>query len=238
MSIGPHQLPPKKEVALALLEESSLFIYLDPRRTGVIVPPRFHKQPELILQVGLNMAVPIRDLEVNEDGITCTLSFSRSPFWCCLPWTAIYALMDEKQHGMIWPDDVPPEIMTDMLQRLAPMMRAAKRQRPKLSVVDGTSADTTSSAEQGESAKEGAETDKEMAEPSDENKVEGGQEAAAPQDAKAPALRAVPAPPAEDGAEAKKEDASEAPEAEKSESETPQGTKRKREIPPWLRVIK
>ncbi|HEV3194375.1 MAG TPA: hypothetical protein VGY54_27945 [Polyangiaceae bacterium] len=34
-------LPPKKEVALALLERSSVYIHLDPRQTAVVVPPWF-----------------------------------------------------------------------------------------------------------------------------------------------------------------------------------------------------
>ena len=42
-------LPPKKEVALALLERSNVDVYLDPRADGVVVPPQFRKEPRLIL---------------------------------------------------------------------------------------------------------------------------------------------------------------------------------------------
>ena len=55
-------LPPKKEVALALLERSNVDVYLDPRARGVVVPPQFRKEPRLILKIGLNMPVPIPDL--------------------------------------------------------------------------------------------------------------------------------------------------------------------------------
>ena len=55
-------LPPKKEVALALLERSNVDVYLDPRAKGVVVPPQFRKEPRLILKIGLNMPVPIPDL--------------------------------------------------------------------------------------------------------------------------------------------------------------------------------
>ncbi len=111
MGAGSMQaLPPKKEVALALLQRSSMFIHLDPRSDAVRVPPWFKKQAQLVLQVGLNMAVPIRDLEVDDEAISCTLSFSRSPHFCWMPFSAIYALVGEDGRGMVWPDDVPPEV--------------------------------------------------------------------------------------------------------------------------------
>jgi len=106
----PHPLPPKKDVALALLQGPSLFIHLDPRKPEVVVPTYFKKQPQLVLQVGLNMAIPIPDLKVDDEGVSCTLSFNRRPFWCRLPWSAIYALVGEDMKGMIWPDEVPSEV--------------------------------------------------------------------------------------------------------------------------------
>ncbi len=105
-----HRLPPKKDVALELLERSSLFIHLDPRAPGVMVPEWFKKQPQLLLQVGYNMAVPIRDLTVDDEGISGTLSFNRSPFYCHVPWAGIFALVGDDNRGMVWPDSVPPEV--------------------------------------------------------------------------------------------------------------------------------
>src|SRR4051812_40707945 len=104
MSDAPHRLPPKKDVALALLEGPSLFIYLDPRRAGVLVPKGFAGQPELVLEVGMDMPIPIPDLEVDDAGITCTLSFNRTPFWCRIPLAAVYALTNRDKIGVIWPD--------------------------------------------------------------------------------------------------------------------------------------
>jgi stringent starvation protein B len=104
-------LPPKKEVALALLERSSVFVHLDPRVAAVVVPPGFRKQPQLVLQVGLNMPVPIRDLQLDDEGMSCTLSFNRTPFFCVVPWGSVYAIVGcDDGRGMIWPDDVPPEV--------------------------------------------------------------------------------------------------------------------------------
>ena len=105
-----HPLPPKKEVALALLERSSVHVHLDPRAAGAMVPLWFKKQPQLVLQVGLNMPVPIPDLRLDDDGLTCTLSFNRSPFYCVVPWTSVFAMVGDDGRGMVWPEEVPPEI--------------------------------------------------------------------------------------------------------------------------------
>jgi stringent starvation protein B len=128
MSTPPRPLPPKKDVALALLQGSSLYIHLDPRKSEVVVPLHFKKQAQLVLQVGLNMAVPIPDLQVDDEGVTCTLSFNRNPFWCRLPWTAIYALVGDDKRGMIWPDEVPAEVESAQRQ-LAPAPEAASPKR-------------------------------------------------------------------------------------------------------------
>jgi stringent starvation protein B len=105
-----HPLPPKKDVALALLERSSVHVHLDPRGAGVVVPPWFKRQPQLVLQIGLNMPVPIPDLRLDEEGLACTLSFNRSPFYCVVPWLSVFAMVGDDGRGMVWPDEVPPEI--------------------------------------------------------------------------------------------------------------------------------
>jgi hypothetical protein len=109
--MSPTQpLPPKKEVALALLERSSVYVHLDPRHVTAIVPKWFKKQPQLVLQVGMNMPVPIPDLRVDDDGMSCTLSFNHSPFSCVVPWASVFAMVGDDGRGMVWPDDVPVEI--------------------------------------------------------------------------------------------------------------------------------
>ena len=122
-----HPLPPKKEVALALLERSRVHIHLDPRKDGVTVPVGFRKQPQLVLEIGLNMPVPIPDLRLDDVGMSCTLSFSRTPFYCVVPWSSVFAMVGEDGRGMVWPDDVPPEIATQAGAR-AP--RSSRRPAP------------------------------------------------------------------------------------------------------------
>ncbi len=119
-------LPPKREVMMSLLSKSSVYVHLDSRRPGVSVPPRFRGQAQLVLQIGLNLAVPIRDLEVDDEGFSCTLSFSRQPYFCVLPWGSVFAMVDESQRAMVWPDDVPMELAA-ALQSQAEAQNAKKK---------------------------------------------------------------------------------------------------------------
>ena len=104
------RLPSKKSVMLKLLDMPSVDIHLDPRRVGVLVPPRFKKQPHLALRVGRHAPIPIPDINVQNDFVSFTLSFAGSPFLCHLPWSSIFALVGSDGNGMLWPEDLPPEL--------------------------------------------------------------------------------------------------------------------------------
>ncbi|MFO0692934.1 MAG: ClpXP protease specificity-enhancing factor SspB [Polyangiales bacterium] len=121
------ELPAKKDVARALLLRGSVFVHLDPRTPGVEVPRRFTSEPQLVLQIGLDLPIPIPDLRVDHDGILATLSFSRTPFTCVVPWEAVFALVGEDGKGMVWPESVPPEIESEMKREA----RRASKSRPE-----------------------------------------------------------------------------------------------------------
>ena len=78
------------------------------------------------------MPVPIRDLNLDDEGMTCTLSFNRSPFFCIVPWTSVYAVVGcDDGRGMIWPDDVPPEVAQQQARAVeTPERRDAPRGVP------------------------------------------------------------------------------------------------------------
>lgn len=115
---GEHQLPAKKDVARGLLLRGSVYIHLDPRVARVVVPRWLSKQPQLVLQIGLDMAIPILDLRVDDEGISGTLSFSRSPFTCTIPWEAVFGLADDQGRGMVWPESLPRELRRATLRRV------------------------------------------------------------------------------------------------------------------------
>lgn len=177
----PRPLPPKKEIALALLEGESVFIRLDPRKEGVSVPKNLAKQPQLILQIGLNLAVRIPDLTIDEEGVSCTLRFNRAPFWCRIPWAAIYALAGPDGRGMLWPDDVPPEVAEQMRSGRA----SAKEAQGKEESSEGASRNGSKPGAKAGSRRPRA------------RPVEGEAEEAdgTPRVAPRPVLAAVPSPP-------------------------------------------
>lgn len=107
-------LPPKKDVARGLLLRGTVFVHLDPRGDGVVVPPWLREQAQLVLQVGLDMPIPIVDLRVDDEGLFGTLSFNRSPFTCVVPWSAVFAVVGEDGRGMVWPGSLPPEIRAEV----------------------------------------------------------------------------------------------------------------------------
>jgi stringent starvation protein B len=130
----PRKLPPKRDVVLALLEKSSARVFLDPRREGVVVPKGFLKQAELVLRVGYSLSPPIPDLEVGDDHLSCTLSFNRTPTWCKLPFSAIYAVIsDADGRGVVWPEDVPVE--SHLLRGSTTRAPKAPPAKPKLAAV-------------------------------------------------------------------------------------------------------
>ncbi len=136
-----------------MLLRGSVFVHLDPRVEGVAVPPWFREQPQLVLQIGLDMAVPIPDLKVDTEGVRGTLSFNRSPWFCVIPWEAVFALQDDTGQGMIWPEALPMEIQTELareagmapppppsaelLEGLMDDEQPEEPKRPSLRVVEG-----------------------------------------------------------------------------------------------------
>ena len=226
----PTRLPRKKDVALSLLEQATVFVHLDPRGEKVRVPPWFKRQPQLVLQIGLNMPVPIPDLQVDDDGLSCSLSFNRSPHFCVVPWTSVFALVGENGRGMVWPDDVPPEVQAAAEKqarqvKLAPApepapapVAAAPEPAPKKRRKSRAKAPSAAEPQAAEAAQAPLSPKKESA----RSKKKSATPAARP--APAPAL--APATAASAAATSSEKVAS-GPDS-----------KRKRELPPYLRIVK
>jgi hypothetical protein len=104
----------KLDVANHLLGKGSIFVHLDPRAEKARCPPWLKQQPQLVLQMGLSMAISIPDLRVDEEGIFGTLSFNRSPFACFCPWDAIFAIIGDEGRGQVWPESMPAEIAAEV----------------------------------------------------------------------------------------------------------------------------
>jgi hypothetical protein len=114
----------KKEVARALLLRGIVFIHLDPRRVGVIIPNHLKQQYQVVLLFGLDMPVPIPDLKVDDEGVVGTLSFKGAPFTCTIPWASVFAIVGEDAKGIVWNEDMPAEVAAEV-----------KRERDKTSTL-------------------------------------------------------------------------------------------------------
>jgi stringent starvation protein B len=217
-----NELPPKREVAIALLETSSVYVHLDPRASGVMVPAWFKKQPQLVLQVGLNMPVPIPDLDVGEEALSCTLSFNRRPEYCRIPWSAVYGLVGEDGRGMIWPEDVPPEVAAQAQGRST----APKEARHLRAVSEG-----------GEAPAEAKEKNAASPAPAPEPSPVPARESPAKKGAGKKSAAAAPggAAPSKKRSSAKSEKPKHVPEPA---APAPAEGRGKRELPPYLRVVK
>jgi hypothetical protein len=84
-------------------------LLLDGRHPDVDLPTRLCSQNHVQLDIGLNMSIPIPDLEIDDAGITATLSFNRSPELCFVPWGALWGARSGIGK-VIWPADVPSEL--------------------------------------------------------------------------------------------------------------------------------
>lgn len=104
---------PKPHVAHLLLNRGSIFVHFDPRAVERL-PPYLRKLTNTVLNVGLNMPIPIPDLAVDDIGIRGTLSFNSGPCFCDVPWEAVFALMGDDDRGMVWPESIPEAVREDV----------------------------------------------------------------------------------------------------------------------------
>lgn len=226
------RLPPKKDVALALLEQATVLVHLDPRGDQVQVPPWFKRQPQLVLQIGLNMPKPIPDLNVDDQGISCTLSFSNSPHYCHLPWSSVYALIGASGRGMVWPDDVPKEVAGQYVVT-APKEDAKPRAALRAVGAEASPDEQAAKAEakkkkRARKAKEAKETEKATRAARPKKKPEAAPAEPALEKSRPARPAAAPAVAASPGTPARRAGV----------SASTGGTKKKRELPPYLRVVK
>ena len=210
----PVEPPPKKEQLQKLLERGNVFLHLDPRLEGVVVPAWHAQKPQLVLQLGLHFAVPIPDLKIDDRGVRCTLSFNRTPYFCDLPWTAVYAMVAEDGQVTVWPTELPPELVPQPAPvRRAPPTSRGGRGRADAAESSSETSDTSTAAE------------------TPRPRIAAVPSTKAPRLAPVTPLKPAPAPATIAA------DESDAPPDEPPPS-TPADRKGSRERPAWLRVVK
>lgn len=108
--MGSPERPSKQDAFLALLREGWTSLHLDARRAGVVVPAHLKGEGHLVLQYGRNLPIPIPDLQIDDIGVSATLSFARTPHRTVVPWSAVYVIASEDGRGVLYNEDVPRDI--------------------------------------------------------------------------------------------------------------------------------
>jgi len=107
--MGFPDRPSKQDAFLALLAEGCL-LHLDARRDGVVVPDHLKGEAHLVLQYGNDLPIPIPDLQIDENGVSATLSFARTPWSTVVPWSAVYVVTSPDGRGVLYQEDVPGDV--------------------------------------------------------------------------------------------------------------------------------
>ena len=124
--------PDKRRTVEQLLGRGPVLVHIDARRPEVSVPQRFREDASLVLRFGYSLSPPIKDLGIDDGGLSGTLTFGGSPFHVVLPWTAVYAAMVEgEQRGTVWPEDVPEDVLAGTAEAAAAVPAPEQPDAPK-----------------------------------------------------------------------------------------------------------
>jgi hypothetical protein len=125
----------KYYTALAILKSknkegfiNTLFIHADTKNSDINIPNYLKMQDSVVLQLGYDMPIPIPNLEVYKNGISGTLSFKGNPYFCYVPFEAVYAIVDEDGKGKVWEEFMPESVKNHIQQK---DVEVKKKQKPK-----------------------------------------------------------------------------------------------------------
>lgn len=100
----------KKQWMETLLETSWVMVLFDPRKEKVQLPEYLKKETHVALQYGYHMPIPIRDFQIDDQGISATLSFQQRFSFTFVPWSAVFAISDGEQKNKVWEKDIPTDL--------------------------------------------------------------------------------------------------------------------------------
>lgn len=105
--------PQKFAVFSRFIAKGKVMVTLDARRTGVNVPSHLANEPQLNLDFSERFG--LSDFVYDERGVRASLSFNRQPFFCDVPWSAVYALFSHVDNERLtWARALPQEILAQL----------------------------------------------------------------------------------------------------------------------------
>lgn len=126
----------KLEIFTRLIEAGMVLVNLDTRAPGARVPPQHVGEPQL----GLNFShrFGLDDFSYDERGVRASLSFQGRPFFCDVPWGAVFMLRSYVTGEVVlFPASLPPEI-APLLEGIEPHLTAARPEADERSEEDET----------------------------------------------------------------------------------------------------
>jgi len=103
--------PEKLRMFARLIEKGMVMVTVDTRVVEARVPPRFGG--ELQLNLNFSHRFGLEDFDYDDVGVRASLSFGGSPFFCDLPWTAVYGMTSHVDgERLLWPDSFPKELVS------------------------------------------------------------------------------------------------------------------------------
>ncbi len=112
-------------------------VHLNARRHGVIVPGYLMDKEDLVLSLGSNLPVPIKDYYCGEFGFGGELSFKGEGFYTFVPFEAVYAIIGNDGEGRLFHDALPESVARRLTEKFERASDSGVFKRP-LRNTDGT----------------------------------------------------------------------------------------------------
>ncbi len=103
--------PEKLRMFSRLAERGMVMVTLDARVDNARVPSQF--VGELQLNLNFSHRFGLDDFDYDDEGVRASLSFGGKPFFCDVPWTAVYGMTSHVDgERLLWPDSFPAELVS------------------------------------------------------------------------------------------------------------------------------
>ncbi len=132
-SSGTNRTDEKIAIFTEWMKGDHVFIHLDSRREGVIVPDHLRESAALKLKLSYGFQ---GETKFDNESVTAYLKFNGDYFGCVVPWNALWGLTNREGESCLWTDELPEELAH--LAQVPAMDQAttAERKPPQLSVVE------------------------------------------------------------------------------------------------------
>ncbi|MBL7662674.1 hypothetical protein JNK13_07975 [bacterium] len=114
------QTPEEKIKAFdELMKGEFVLMHVDSRKPGVTVPENLLNNPALVLKLSYQFQGKI---ERNDSGIEAYLLFNNKYELCILPWTSVWGISPSHGQQILWPEDIPKEVLVQLAKNQLGLM--------------------------------------------------------------------------------------------------------------------